>query len=58
MKHTKQKSCCSEQIVLRLAPTLPDKIEHAGAAEGRSLANMTRRVLERWVAEREHGEAA
>jgi predicted HicB family RNase H-like nuclease len=51
MKYAKQKSACSDQIVLRLPPALRDKIEHAAAAEGRSLANLTRRVLEQWAAE-------
>lgn len=53
MKHAKQKSACSEQIVLRLPPTLREEIERAASAEGRSLANMTRRILERWTAERD-----
>jgi len=44
---------CSEQIVLRLPPALRDKIEHSATNEGRSLANMTRRILEHWAAERE-----
>ena len=38
---------CSEQIVLRVAPTLRDEIEREAATEGRSLANMTWRILER-----------
>jgi predicted DNA-binding protein len=43
MKH----SPCDEQIVLRLPAELRDKIEHVAQAEGRSLANMTRRLLEK-----------
>jgi hypothetical protein len=46
MKHEQ----CSEQIVLRVAPPLRKKIERAASDEGRSLANMTRRILERWAA--------
>jgi predicted HicB family RNase H-like nuclease len=49
---------CSEQIVLRVAPTLRDEIERAASNEGRSLANMTRRILERWHAERAADQAA
>jgi len=41
MKHGQ----CSEQIVLRVAPTLREGIERAASNEGRSLANMTRRSL-------------
>jgi hypothetical protein len=51
MKHEQ----CSEQIVLRVAPTLREEIERA---EGRSLANMTRRILERWAAEHSSAQAA
>jgi hypothetical protein len=54
MKH----ESCSEQIVLRLPPALRDKIEHSAASEGRSLANMTRRILEHWAAERDEHAAA
>jgi hypothetical protein len=42
MKHEQ----CREQIVLRVAPTLREEIERAASDEGRSLANMTRRILE------------
>jgi predicted DNA-binding protein len=49
---------CSEQIVLRLPPPLRDRIEQAASIEGRSLANMTRRILESWVAEQSGQEAA
>ena len=41
MKHEQR----SEQIVLRVAPTLREEIERAASNEGRSLANMTRRIL-------------
>lgn len=49
---------CDEKIALRLPSTLRDRIEDAASREGRSLANMTRRILESWVAERDHGVAA
>jgi predicted HicB family RNase H-like nuclease len=39
----------SEQIVLRVPPPLREEIERK-ASEGRSLANMTRRILERALA--------
>jgi predicted HicB family RNase H-like nuclease len=59
MRHDKhEKSACSEQIVLRLPRTLRDQIEVAAACEGRSLANMTRRILEHWVSERDQSQAA
>ena len=51
MKHEQQ----TAQIVLRLAPQLRDEIERAASSEGRSLANMTRRIMERWAAERTDG---
>jgi predicted HicB family RNase H-like nuclease len=38
---------CSEQIVLRVAPTLREEIERRASEEGRSVSNMTRRILER-----------
>jgi hypothetical protein len=53
MKH----ESCSEQIVLRMPPALRDQIERAASDEGRSMANLTRRILERWVSERD-GERA
>jgi predicted DNA-binding protein len=56
MKH--ERLICSEQIVLRLPPPLRDRIEEAASAEGRSLANMTRRILESWAAEQSGQEAA
>jgi predicted DNA-binding protein len=37
---------CSEQIVVRVPPALRDRLEHRAAAEGRTLANLTRRILE------------
>jgi len=40
-----------EQIALRLLAELRDRLEHDAATEGRSLGNMTRRILERWYAE-------
>ena len=42
MKHKQ----CDQQIVLRVPSSLRDKIEHRAAAEGRTLANMARRILE------------
>lgn len=58
MKHDKhEKTACSEQIVLRLPRMLRDQIELAAACEGRSLANMTRRILEHWVSERDQAAA-
>lgn len=39
--------------MLRMPPTLRYQIERAASDEGRSVANLTRRILERWVAERE-----
>jgi len=56
MRH--EKTSCSEQIVLRLSRSLRDCIETAAATEGRSLANMARRILEHWAAERDRPEAA
>jgi hypothetical protein len=51
MRH--ERVSCDEKILVRLPSALRDQIESAAAAEGRTLANMTRRVLERWAAERE-----
>jgi plasmid stability protein len=49
---------CTAEIKLKLPPTLRDKIEHRAAAEGRSLSNMTRRILERaLVSERDEAAA-
>jgi predicted HicB family RNase H-like nuclease len=51
--------CCTmkqerstEPIMLRVPPALREEIERAAAEEGRSIANLTRRVLEHWAAER------
>jgi predicted DNA-binding protein len=43
---------CTESIMLRLPATLRDRIETAASKEGRSMANMARRIIENW-AERE-----
>lgn len=43
--------------MLRVGPKLRVEIERAASAEGRSLANMTRRILEGWYAEREQAGA-
>jgi predicted DNA-binding protein len=40
-----------EQIALRLPSDLKDRLEHDAATKGRSIGNMTRRILERWYAE-------
>ena len=44
----------TEQIVLRVTPSTRNAIERAASDEGRSLANMVRRLLDRSLAEREH----
>jgi hypothetical protein len=51
MKHEQ----CTAEIKLWVPPTLRDKIELRAAAEGRSLSNMARRILEHWVAEQSGG---
>jgi hypothetical protein len=56
MRH--ERTSCSEQIVLRLPPALRDQIEREAASERRSLANMTRHILESWAVERDRPEAA
>jgi hypothetical protein len=50
MKHAKPS--CAEQIVLRVPTASRDAIETTAAAEGRSMANMTRRILEHWALDR------
>ena len=42
-----------DKIALRLPADLRGRIEHDAATEGRSIGNMTRRILERFYAERE-----
>jgi hypothetical protein len=44
----------SEQIVPRVPPPLREEIERKASAEGRSLGNMTRRILERALASESH----
>jgi predicted HicB family RNase H-like nuclease len=39
------------QLVLRVPPPLRDRLKSAAEAEGRSLTNLTRRILERWASE-------
>lgn len=51
MKHDKPP--CVKPLMLRLPEELHEKIEAAASNEGRSLSNMTRRILERWVAEQQ-----
>ena len=41
-----------KQIMLRVPQTLSDEISRAAAAERRSVANLTRMILEDWVAAR------
>lgn len=55
MKH--ERPTCDEQIVLRVPSPLRDCIEQAAEVEGRTLAGMARRILERWVAEQSGGQA-
>jgi predicted DNA-binding protein len=43
----------NEAISLRLPAPLREQIEQQAAAESRTLANMTRRILEGWAAARE-----
>jgi hypothetical protein len=54
MKHEQ----CTAEIKLWVPPTLRDKVELAAAVEGRSLSGMARRILERWVSERDGRGAA
>jgi predicted DNA binding CopG/RHH family protein len=56
MKHSHEQ--CSEQIVLRMPSALRGEIERKASAEGRSLANMARRILERALAGEQPNEAA
>jgi predicted HicB family RNase H-like nuclease len=50
---------CTKQIVIRIPPALHDRIEAAAAVQGRSKANMARRLLENAVErEGEQGRAA
>jgi hypothetical protein len=62
MKHTKPSRTdgarLHSQIVLRVPATLRNRIETAAEAEGRPLANMARRILEKWVADHHQGAAA
>ncbi len=53
MTKADQKPVCNEQIVLRVPSSLRDQIETAASAEGRTLSNMTRRILERWAMEQQ-----
>jgi hypothetical protein len=58
MKH--DRPTCTQQIVLRVPSDLRNTIESAASAEGRTLANMARHILNRWATERQprHGEQA
>lgn len=48
-KHNKP--ALSEQFVLRVTPMLRARIKLAAVAEGRSIASMTRRIIEAWANE-------
>lgn len=54
MKHEQ----CTAEIKLWVPPSLRNRIERDAANEGRSLSNMARRILERWVSERDQQGAA
>jgi predicted HicB family RNase H-like nuclease len=44
---------CSHEIKVRMPQSVHDSVERAAAVEGRSLSNMTRRILERWAAQQQ-----
>jgi hypothetical protein len=48
---------CDAQIKVWIPQSLFEKVEIAAACEGRSLANMTRRILQHWAAECDRPEA-
>jgi predicted HicB family RNase H-like nuclease len=48
----------SDQIIVRMPSELRDEIERKAEAEGRSLGNMTRRILEHALASEQPQEAA
>jgi uncharacterized protein (DUF1778 family) len=43
----------TDKIDLRLPPELRDEVERAAAAEGRSISNMTRRIIQAWAAQQQ-----
>ena len=45
---------CSAQMVIRLEPTLRERLEAAASADRRTTANLVRLVLANWV--KEHAE--
>jgi predicted HicB family RNase H-like nuclease len=47
----------SEQVVLRISPELRDAITRAALDEDRTLASMTRRLLQRAVSDYQHEQA-
>jgi hypothetical protein len=47
---------CSEQVVVRIEPTLRRKLEDAASADKRSVGNLVRLALSRWLDE--HDEQA
>jgi hypothetical protein len=49
---------CIEQLTVHLKPSTRQAVERAALDEGRSLANVARRVLEKWAAERQSPEVA
>lgn len=51
MSEKPDKSALSEQFVLRVTPVLRAQVELAAIAEERSMASMTRRILEAWAYE-------
>jgi hypothetical protein len=55
MKHEREQ--CDHEIKAWVTPSLYDRIERDAANEGRSISNMTRRLLERVYAERQESAA-
>jgi shikimate kinase len=49
---------CLEQLTVHLKPSTRQTVERVAHDEGRSLANVARRVLEKWAAERQPEVAA
>jgi hypothetical protein len=47
----------SEQVVLRISPELRDAITRAALDEDRTLASMTRRLMQRAVSDYQHEQA-
>jgi Arc-like DNA binding domain len=51
MVRMRQKTPNSDQIIVRMPSELRGEIERKASEEGRSLSSMTRRIVERWLAE-------